>query len=87
MARTAAGQRWGVSAAADGSGWALKNGWLPRSATGLWDIDSIGRVTVDGRAYLVAALSQGNATKAEGVSLVEAAARAAVSVFTAGRPS
>ncbi|MER6290083.1 serine hydrolase [Streptomyces sviceus] len=83
MGRIEADQRWGVSAAADGSGWALKNGWLPRSATGLWDVNSIGRVSVDGRAYLVAVLSNGNSTQAKGISLVEAAAKAAVSVFTA----
>ncbi|MFI9173481.1 serine hydrolase [Streptomyces lincolnensis] len=82
MGRIAADQDWGVSAAADGSGWALKNGWLPRSTTGLWDINSIGRVTVDGQDCLVAVLSKGNATQPEGISLVEAAARAAVSVFT-----
>ncbi|MFC8429159.1 serine hydrolase [Streptomyces sp. NPDC057253] len=82
MGRIEADQRWGVSAAADGSGWALKNGWLPRSTTGLWDINSVGRVTVDGHAYLVAVLSKGNATQAKGISLVEAAASAAVSVFT-----
>ncbi|MFE0676748.1 serine hydrolase [Streptomyces sp. NPDC058867] len=82
MERIAVDQRWGVSAAADGSEWALKNGWLPRSTTGLWDINSVGRVTVDGHDYLVAALSDGNTTKAGGVDLVEAAARAAVSVFT-----
>ncbi len=81
MEQIAVGQRWGVSAAADGSGWALKNGWLPRTATGLWDINSIGRVTVDGRDCLVAALSDGNATQAQGIALVEAAAVAAVSVF------
>lgn len=73
----------GVSAAADGSGWALKNGWLPRSTTGLWDVNSIGRITADGHDYLVAALSDGNSTKARGISLVEAAARAAVSMFSA----
>ncbi|MEU5097081.1 serine hydrolase [Streptomyces sp. NPDC020996] len=82
MGRIAADQHWGVSAAADEGRWALKNGWLPRSTTGRWDINSIGRVTVDGHAYLVAALSDGNSTKAKGISLVEAAARAAVSVFT-----
>ncbi|QOV45688.1 serine hydrolase [Streptomyces chromofuscus] len=82
MGRIAVGQRWGVSAAGDGSGWALKNGWLPRTATGLWDINSIGRVTVGGRGVLVAVLSDGNTTKDKGVSLVEAAARAAVSVLT-----
>ncbi|MBV7695411.1 serine hydrolase [Streptomyces sp. TRM70350] len=79
MGQIAVGQRWGVSAAGDGSAWALKNGWLPRTATGLWDINSVGRVTVDGRDVLVAVLSDGNATKEKGISLVEAAARAAVS--------
>jgi beta-lactamase class A len=82
MGRIAADQRWGVSAVADGSGWALKNGWLPRSTTGLWDVNSIGRVTVDGHGYLVAVLSKGNTTQARGISVVEAAAKAAVSVFT-----
>ncbi|MCF3137093.1 serine hydrolase [Streptomyces olivochromogenes] len=75
-------QRWGVSAAADGSAWALKNGWLPRSTTGLWVVNSIGRVTVDGTDYLVAVLSDGNATQAKGIALVEEAARAAVESFT-----
>ncbi|MFD0440009.1 serine hydrolase [Streptomyces chartreusis] len=87
MGQVAADQRWGVSAVADGSAWALKNGWLPRTATGLWDINSIGRVTVDGTGYLVAVLSDGNSTKQQGVALVEAAARAAVSVFTGGGAS
>jgi beta-lactamase class A len=82
MGRIAADQRWGVSAAGDGSSWALKNGWLPRSTTGLWVVNSIGRVTVDGRACLVAVLSRGNATHAKGIALVESAAKAAVSVFT-----
>ncbi|SEQ79681.1 Beta-lactamase class A [Streptomyces sp. yr375] len=82
MGQIAVGQRWGVSAAAEGASWALKNGWLPRSTTGLWDINSIGRVSVDGgHAYLVAVLSNGNATQAAGVSLVESAAEAAVSAF------
>lgn len=85
MGSIAEGQDWGVSAAAtqggDSGSFALKNGWLPRTATGLWDINSIGRVTVGGREYLVAVVSDGNTTKAKGVSLVEAAARAAVSVF------
>ncbi|MFJ8108647.1 serine hydrolase [Streptomyces sp. NPDC096132] len=81
MGQIAADQHWGVSAAADGSSWALKNGWLARSTTGLWDINSIGRVTADGRTYWVAVLSNGNATQAKGISLVEAAAKAAVSAF------
>lgn len=83
MGSIAVDQDWGVSAAgAAGSGFALKNGWLPRTATGLWDINSIGRVTTaDGRESLVAVVSGGNTTKAKGISLVESAARAAVSVF------
>nr|BFD85814.1 hypothetical protein StreXyl84_52150 [Streptomyces sp. Xyl84] len=83
MGRIADDQDWGVSAAADGSAWALKNGWLPRGTTGLWVVNSIGRVTSGGDDYLVAALSHGNATKETGISLVEESARAAVSVFTA----
>jgi beta-lactamase class A len=82
MGNIAEDQDWGVSAAADGSRWALKNGWLARSTTGLWDINSIGRVTADGHDYLVAALSNGNSTKDKGISLVEAAAQAAVSAFS-----
>ncbi|MCX5338076.1 MULTISPECIES: serine hydrolase [unclassified Streptomyces] len=83
MGQIAVDQHWGVSAAAEGSAWALKNGWLPRSTTGLWDINTIGRVMAsDGSQYLVAALSNGNATKEKGISLVESAAQAAVSVFT-----
>ncbi|MFE1799554.1 serine hydrolase [Streptomyces sp. NPDC059517] len=80
MGDIAAGQDWGVSAAGP-TGFALKNGWLPRTATGLWDINSVGRVVVDGRAYLVAVLSDGNSTKAGGISMVEAAAKAAVSAL------
>ncbi|MDC2952613.1 serine hydrolase [Streptomyces heilongjiangensis] len=90
MGQIAAGQDWGVSAAAadgsagssTGAGFALKNGWLPRTATGLWVINSVGRVTVDGRDRLVAVVSHGNTTKAKGIALVEAAARAGVSVFS-----
>ncbi|CAM5593155.1 serine hydrolase [Streptomyces pilosus] len=72
-------QAWGVpSVADDGTGWAVKNGWLPRDATGLWVVNSVGRVTAGGRAYLVAALSDGNPTKERGVIRVEHAVRAAV---------
>lgn len=81
MGRIEADQHWGVSAVADGSEWALKNGWLQRSTTGLWDINSIGRVTADGHEYLVAVVSKGNSTQANGISLVEASAKAAVSAL------
>ncbi|MEU6553453.1 serine hydrolase [Streptomyces sp. NPDC046915] len=78
MTRIAGEQAWGVSAAAD-SGWALKNGWLKRTATKRWDVNSVGEITAGGHHYLVAVLSDGSTTMGGGVSLVERAARAAVS--------
>jgi hypothetical protein len=74
-------QAWGVSAAGDDA--ELKNGWLPRSTTGLWVINSVGRVTVSGHPCLVSVLSDGNATMAAGVRLAEKAARAAASAVSA----
>ncbi|MEU6649450.1 serine hydrolase [Streptomyces sp. NPDC046900] len=82
MTRIAADQSWGVSAVA-GNGWALKNGWLQRTTTGLWDINSIGEVSKNGHHYLVAVLSDGNPTMQDGVSLVERTAQAAVSSASA----
>ncbi|MCE7082593.1 serine hydrolase [Streptomyces sp. ST2-7A] len=65
----------------------LKNGWLPRSHTRLWDINSIGRVTVDGRPLLMVVLSDGHTGRESGIEVVEAAARAAAAVLrTAGAP-
>ncbi|MFF7130119.1 serine hydrolase [Streptomyces sp. NPDC008240] len=78
MGRIAPEQSWGVSAAA-GSEWALKNGWLQRNKTGLWDVNSVGRITSGRHHYLVAVLSDGNTSMKDGVALVERAARAAVS--------
>ncbi|MFE7567064.1 hypothetical protein ACFU76_08875 [Streptomyces sp. NPDC057539] len=72
----AADQDWGVSAAGAVTG--LKNGWLQRTATKLWDINSIGRIVADGHGYLVAVLSSGNVSKEAGISLVEKAAKTAV---------
>lgn len=85
MGKVVADQDWGVSAAGTaGSGFALKNGWLPRTATGLWVVNSVGRVTADGEDLLVAVLSRGSTTKEKGIATVEAAARAAVSAVSAG---
>ncbi|WP_225810733.1 serine hydrolase [Streptomyces spinosus] len=79
MSRVVPEQTWGVPAAgADGSGKALKNGWLQRDTTGLWDVNSVGQITVKGHRYLVAVLSDGSASMSDGVSLVERTARAAV---------
>ncbi|GGN79337.1 hypothetical protein GCM10011579_063650 [Streptomyces albiflavescens] len=82
MTRIVGEQAWGVSAAG-GSGWALKNGWLQRNTTGLWDVNSVGRVTANGRHYLVAVLSDGNTSMKDGIALVEREARAAVTSATA----
>ncbi|MFI9494873.1 MULTISPECIES: class A beta-lactamase-related serine hydrolase [Streptomyces] len=81
MTRVASDQAWGVSAAS-GSDHALKNGWLQRTTSGLWDINSVGRVTVDGHSYLVAVLSDGSPSMNEGISAVERAARQAVAATT-----
>ncbi|MEV3870356.1 serine hydrolase [Streptomyces sp. NPDC049906] len=85
MGGVVAGQDWGVSAAGEG-GPVLKNGWLPRSATGLWVVNSIGRVTAGGREYLVSVLSDGNASMAAGVALVERAAAEAVRAVADAEP-
>ncbi|SFE98473.1 Beta-lactamase class A [Actinacidiphila alni] len=70
-------QRWGVSAAdSDGAGYAIKNGWLPRSATGLWDINSVGEIRHDGHTLLIAVLSGGHLSEQAGISLVERVAAA-----------
>ncbi|WP_173019509.1 serine hydrolase [Streptomyces alkaliphilus] len=75
----------GTSAGSGGT--RLKNGWLPRSHTRLWDINSIGRVTVDGRPILMVVLSDGHTGREEGITVVEAAARAAATALTgAGTP-
>ncbi|WP_149550605.1 serine hydrolase [Streptomyces marokkonensis] len=82
MARVVPEQAWGVPTAADeGTAWAVKNGWLPRDATGLWVVHSIGCVTAGGRECLVSALSDGNATKERGVARVEGAVATALSAL------
>jgi hypothetical protein len=83
MGAVEADERWGVSAAADDSSdgatdYALKNGWLPRSATNLWEINSIGEVEHDGREYLVTVLSANNETMDGGIDVIQGVAKAAV---------
>ncbi|MCC5477689.1 serine hydrolase [Streptomyces sp. NPDC059680] len=72
-------QTWGVSAVGgSGTPRALKNGWLQRNTSGLWDVNSVGQVTVKGHRCLVAVLSNGSASMSDGISLVERTARVAV---------
>ncbi|WP_200262239.1 serine hydrolase [Streptomyces sp. HSG2] len=78
------GQDWGVSAACDEAGEALlKNGWLPRTETGLWVVNSFGLVERDGRRLLVAVLSDGQPDQEVGIDLVETVAERAASVVVA----
>jgi beta-lactamase class A len=64
-------QAWGVSAGvAPGATVALKNGWLPLDSGG-WQINSIGAVKGDGRNYVIAVLTNGNATEAEGIGTIQ----------------
>lgn len=82
MSNVEAAQNFGVSAAADDSDdAALKVGYLQRSQTGLWDVTSIGRIEAGGHTYLVAVLSDGSASYASGVQLVNVAAKAAVAAL------
>ncbi|WP_051731820.1 serine hydrolase [Kitasatospora phosalacinea] len=79
MGRVVPEQAWGVSAA---GATGLKNGWLPRSATGLWVVGSFGALA-DGT--LVAVVSDGWPELARGVVAVESAARWAVGTVRAAR--
>ncbi len=81
MGLVADGQDWGVSAADQGGAVRLKNGWLPRDGTGLWVVNSIGRIEYGGRSLLVSVLSDGSASEEAGIALVESVASAAVRAF------
>jgi hypothetical protein len=81
MGQVSTSQDWGVPSASTGD-FEGKNGWLQRSQTALWDINSIGRVTYDGRTYLVAVTSKGSTSMGNGIDLVEDAARTAVKAFS-----
>lgn len=83
MSQVIDSQNFGVSAAADDADdAALKVGYLQRSATGMWDVTSIGQIEADGHTYLVAVLSDGNATFDGGVALVDEVAQAAVAALS-----
>lgn len=78
MGRIVPSQDWGVSAAADPGRFQLKNGWLPRSTTDRWEVNSIGSIHRGGSDYLVVVLSDGHPELAAGIDQVERAARTAV---------
>jgi beta-lactamase class A len=64
-------QQWGISGGVPASAdVALKNGWLPLSSTD-WQVNSIGRVKGDGRSYIIAILTTGDPTEADGITTIE----------------
>lgn len=68
MRRVVPTQRWGVPAAADRrTTAAVKDGWAPQLVDdGRWEINSIGRIRVDGRLVAVAILTRKNPDAAYG---------------------
>ncbi len=77
MRGVAAGQDWGISAAArSGETVALKDGWLAGTGNGGWTINSVGRVADSDTDATLTVLSRGNTTMDEGVKLVETIAQA-----------
>ncbi|MER5839542.1 hypothetical protein ABT099_04385 [Streptomyces prasinus] len=84
MGRIDADQDWGISA--EGSRWQLKNGWLQRSQSQRWTINSMGRVEAHGSTFYVVVLSHGSPSMAHGISTVERAARTAVHALRSTTP-
>jgi hypothetical protein len=65
-------QAWGVSGGVPSTvNIALKNGWLPLTTYTDWEVNSIGRVTGDGRRYLIAILTAHDPSEAYGISTTE----------------
>jgi hypothetical protein len=74
------GKPWGVAAAASpATGYAVTDGSRPDPR--LWLADSIGVIQRDGHELLIAVLSEGYRTKAEGTRVVRAAVMAAAKVI------
>lgn len=86
MQNVQADQRWGVpAAAAPGTVYAVKNGWLPDGSSRQWVINSIGVLEHDHQRLLMAVLSSGQPTEGTGIAQSQLAARAAADCMTAPR--
>ena len=86
MRHVAAGQDWGVTAAAvPVATAAVKDGWLPDGSDTTWVINSIGVISRGGHEMLVAVLSSDQPSESAGITQVDAAARAAVSAIIGAR--
>jgi beta-lactamase class A len=86
MAGVAADQRWGIEAVArPGERLEVKDGWLDYSGhDGRWTVNSVGRISGDGRDLVLAVLSDDHATLDDGLAVVERAAVAAAGVVRDG---
>jgi beta-lactamase class A len=83
MRAAAAGQRWGVSAAASpGTSYAVKDGWRSDGSSGRWVANSIGVVRHGHHRLLLAVLAAGQPSVAAGIAADEAAAAAAAACIT-----
>lgn len=76
MSHIEADQDWGVSGGVPaGVSVALKNGWVPITSDENWEVNSIGRIKGDGRDYLVAVLTRGDASEQYGIDTIEEVSR------------
>lgn len=65
------GQNWGVTGGVPaGVSVVLKNGWLPLAGQG-WQINSVGWVDGNGRAYVLAVLDANNPDEAYGIQTID----------------
>jgi hypothetical protein len=71
MEQVTSSEDWGVSSGVpQGVTVALKNGWLPLTATN-WRINSVGWIDGQGRDYLLAVLTDGNPTESYGIDPIQ----------------
>ena len=74
MEQVEADQDWGISAGVPAEATvALKNGWLPLRPDD-WQVNSIGWVSSAGRNYVLAVLTTGSPTEADGIDTIETVA-------------
>lgn len=72
MANVSPDQAWGISKGlADNATIQLKNGWLESDDGSSWIVNSIGHIQTKDSNYTIAVLTNGNATEADGIDLIE----------------
>lgn len=72
MANVSPDQDWGISKGIpDNATIQLKNGWLDSDDDDGWIVNSIGHIQTKDSNYTIAVLTNGNATEAAGIDLIE----------------